>query len=260
MRSLKRQGGFWESLIAPAIGGIASFFGGERRNEAQEAQSAAQMAFQERMSSTAHQREIADLKAAGLNPMLSARLGGASSPAGSQAQLEDTLTPAVNSAMAAATTKANLDLIKAQTLKATNEAEQSATQAGLNRANIPLAMQNIAEVDARTRLHGASASELANREMLQTAQKILADNQGERYRVMNDLDRQRAKNLITEQEYQALQLFFRSMDWGKVSSEANAWKTWWGQNVMPYSQSGHLMGSTADHLGRALRGLRMPWR
>ena len=74
------------SNISPLIGGFISGGGQYAANRETERSTAKQMAFQERMSNTAHRRQMRDLKKAGINPMLSARLGGASSPAGSSYQ------------------------------------------------------------------------------------------------------------------------------------------------------------------------------
>lgn len=86
----------WPSFAAPIIGSIIGDAwsaheqakGQREINDANIALSRDQMAFQERMSNTAHQREVADLRAAGLNPVLSVN-SGASTPVGSSAHLEN---------------------------------------------------------------------------------------------------------------------------------------------------------------------------
>lgn len=79
-------------MAAAVIGSsLIGALSAERTNEKQTELAQTQMDFQRDMSNTAHQREVEDLRAAGLNPILSAKYGGSSTPSGAMPNLRNPL-------------------------------------------------------------------------------------------------------------------------------------------------------------------------
>ena len=117
-----------DTIGSSLIGGGASLIGGVLQNNWNRRAAERSMGFTERMSNTAHQREVEDLRAAGLNPILSAGGSGASRPAGTSYQAENVVGAAISSALDIARMKkelseadANIDLLTSQKKKADME-------------------------------------------------------------------------------------------------------------------------------------------
>ena len=129
------------------IGGAINAFGAQKQNSQAIGQSQNEMAFQERMSSTAYQRAVIDMERAGLNPMLAYQQGGASAPQGAMA-------PIVNPLGGAGTSAADV-LSKAIAIKQ-GQADIEKTQAD---TEVQRQLAPKLAADARQSLASATATE-----------------------------------------------------------------------------------------------------
>lgn len=170
----------FEGLATGILGGvgglITNFMNADQKEKEREfnaAQAQINRDFQERMSNTAYQRSMADMKEAGLNPILAYQKGGASSPSGSSAsttalQLEDPIGKGINSAKSGAeqtnlreqneNLKVQRDLLHGQTA-------QALSQTTLNENNARLAEQNTKKAAAETAIQKENLSSAERQRM-----------------------------------------------------------------------------------------------
>ena len=123
----------WQA-IASAVGATALDYAMKKKEQKWAKQAAnVQMDYQERMSNTAYQRAMADMRKAGINPIMVTKLGGASTPTGAMAKTPD-LGNMGSNAMKNYATAQQVQLTNAQTKNTVEQSKVHATTAELNSA------------------------------------------------------------------------------------------------------------------------------
>lgn len=146
-------GGFLKdtvSTVGSFIPGVGDAYAQEQANDANISEAAKNRAFQERLSNTAYQRAMDDMKKAGLNPMLAFSQGGASTPSGSAATVAPATRTKLGEMAVQSAFQVNAQRMQAKQVESQTEAQ--ASQVPVNAANAAKALAEADKVRAETKV------------------------------------------------------------------------------------------------------------
>ena len=204
-------------FLADAFQGALSWFGAEQQNRRQADAAEAANTFSAQQFASRYQTTTADMKAAGLNPMLAYTQGGGSPPSGVQANVPaNSGRAAVEGYQAAKANSAQVANIEADTANKSAQAELWRAQAGAATASAGQANANVGQIQQATEkirreienmpsgsVNGLSVSEW-NTDILRRTAELMRDQafsyaeQGHSQEQQRDYLRQLAAKLVQD--------------------------------------------------------------
>lgn len=229
----------WGQLISsamPLATGALNYYGQRQANAANAQQAQQQMDFQASQTGTAYQRGTADMKAAGLNPMLAYSQGGAQSGGGAQAQIGNELAPGANSALSAMHTLqeiSNMEASNAQTYANTDLIESQAEKTRAEKLNVIASNPLIRGQTVESERRGANL--LPEGELKYLQARLLRDS-------MDD----QLKEISSSAALRTAQAKHQNYGLSKDSAEAGFWGSKIGKAYPYVTAAGDTLNSAAS--------------
>jgi hypothetical protein len=242
--SASPSGTNWGSVIGALGTGAANIYGQTSANSANAAQARAQQEFQASQTGTSYQRGVADMKAAGLNPMLAYSQGGASSGSGAQATMGNAIAPGTSSAFQGLQTLAGLGLTKAQIENTNAQTDFTASQTAMQDIRTAQIVQ-----DTQTSASSAGQIQAATKKIHEETPGAGADS---RYKLGSLADR--LATTAAESRSASIDAQLKGLGVNKASAESSFWGSAAGK-ASPYL---NLAGETANSAASVFHKLK-PW-